>query len=290
MRFTTLWVDNMATPCVRATNGYIPLRAAGPDAPATMTALLAMGQAEMIGLASTAQMLGSNQLVSFETAVHLPVIPTPGKVICLGLNYHAHAAEGGFAVPEYPAIFMRVPTSLVAHHAPMIRPLVCEQLDYEVELAVIIGRRTRHALKTDALSSVAGYSVFNDGSVRAYQRKTAQWTVGKNFDATGAFGPEFVSADELPPGANGLRISTRINGQIVQDSNTSDMIFDVATTVSLLSACMTLEPGDVIIMGTPSGVGHARKPQLWMKEGDVCECEIEGIGILRNSIKNEVPN
>lgn len=288
MRFATLLLDNIATPCVRSNNNYIPLRTAGLDVPATMAALLEAGRAEMMRLASAAQTLGSDQRVPFETAVHLPVIPTPGKIVCLGLNFHAHAAEGGFTVPDYPAIFMRAPTSLVAHRASIIRPLVSEQLDYEVELAVIIGRRTRHVRKADALSSVAGYSVFNDGSIRAYQRKTSQWTMGKNFDATGAFGPELVSADELAPGANGLRISTRLNGQVVQDSNTSDMIFDVATTVSLLSECMTLDPGDVIIMGTPAGVGYARKPQLWMKEGDVCECEIEGIGILRNSIKNEV--
>ena len=148
------------------------------------------------------------------------------------------------------------------------------------EGAVAISRAT-------ALSHVAGYSVFNDGSIRDYQFKSSQWTMGKNFDGTGSFGPEFVSADDLPAGAKGLRVSTRLNGALVQDANTSNMIFDVATTIAILSECMTLEIGDVIIMGTPSGVGFARKPQLWMKPGDVCECSIEGVGTLRNPIVQE---
>src|SRR5690606_36798977 len=155
------------------------------------------------------------------------------------------------------------------------------------ELAAVIGRRARHVSAEDALQYVAGYSCFNDASVRDYQRKTAQWTIGKNFDATGAFGPFFVTADELPPGAQGLRISTRLNGEVMQDANTGDMLFPVAETIALLTECMTLEPGDVLVMGTPAGVGHARKPQVWMKDGDVVEIEIEGIGVLRNPIVDE---
>jgi 2-keto-4-pentenoate hydratase/2-oxohepta-3-ene-1,7-dioic acid hydratase in catechol pathway len=171
----------------------------------------------------------------------------------------------------------------------MIRPAQSEQFDYEVELAVIIGKRTRRATTQDALFSVAGYSVFNDGSVRDYQFKTSQWTIGKNFDSTGSFGPDFVSADELPPGAKGLRVTTRLNGTLVQDADTADMIFDVAATIAILSECMTLAIGDVIVMGTPSGVGFARTPQLWMKPGDICECAIEGVGSLRNPIAQEQP-
>jgi len=216
-----------------------------------------------------------------------PVV-SPGKVLCLGLNYVDHADEGGFEKPDYPVLFMRGRTSLVAHGKPMIRPRCSERLDYEAELAVIIGTTARHLTPGEALSCVAGYAVFNDGSVRDYQRKTHQWTMGKNFDATGGFGPEFVSADELPPGAAGLRIQSRLNGQIMQDANTSDMVFSVVDTLCYLTEVMTLEPGDVIAMGTPAGVGHARRPPVWMKAGDICEIEIEGIGVLRNPIADEV--
>jgi 2-keto-4-pentenoate hydratase/2-oxohepta-3-ene-1,7-dioic acid hydratase in catechol pathway len=227
------------------------------------------------------------EAIDADLAYYLPPIPNPGKIICLGLNYKDHAAESGFIAPDYPAIFLRTPASLVAHGANLIRPRVSEQFDFEVELAVVIGKPARHATIESALSSVAGYSVFNDGSVRNYQLKSEQWTIGKNFDGTGGFGPDFVTTEEVPSGAKGLHITTRLNGHTVQDANTSDMVFDVATTIAILSECMTLEAGDVIIMGTPSGVGYARKPPLWMKPGDVCECEIETIGILRNTIAEE---
>ena len=218
---------------------------------------------------------------------YLPPITNPPKILCLGLNYVDHAAEGGLQVPDYPTIFMPGRTSLVGHGQPIVRPRVSEQLDYEAELVAVIGKRGRHVPKEDALSIVAGYSVFNDGSIRNYQRRTPQWTMGKNFDGTGGFGPAFVTADEVPPGGKGLSIQCRLNGQVVQDANTADMVFDVETTISLITEGMTLEPGDVLVMGTPSGVGHARKPPLWMKAGDVCEVEIEGIGLLVNPIVDE---
>lgn len=218
----------------------------------------------------------------------LPPVPRPGKIICLGLNYAAHAAEGGRDKPDYPNFFMRSATSLVGHGAPMRRPRISQQLDFEAELAAIIGRRVpRHTLKSDALSFVAGYSCFNDGSVRDYQRRTPQWTIGKNFDCTGPFGPSFVSADELPPGATGLNIQSRLNGAVMQSANTADMIFPVDETIMLLSQCMTLEPGDVLVMGTPAGVGFARTPPLWMKHGDTIEIEIEGVGLLSNPVIDE---
>jgi 2-keto-4-pentenoate hydratase/2-oxohepta-3-ene-1,7-dioic acid hydratase in catechol pathway len=182
---------------------------------------------------------------------------------------------------------MRGPTSLVAHNEPIIRPRCSEQLDYEAELVAIVGKRGKHVPESDALDYIAGYSIFNEGSIREYQRKTSQWTAGKNFDKTGAFGPEFVTADELPPGATGLGIQSRLNGQVMQDANTSMMLFDVKETVALLTEFMTIEPGDVLVMGTPAGVGHARKPPVWMKDGDVCEIEIEKIGVLHNPIKDE---
>ena len=185
---------------------------------------------------------------------------------------------------EYPSIFLRTPASLVGAGSPIVRPRVSETLDYEAELAVIIGTGGRNIGEADALGHVGGYSVFNDVSVRAYQRRTSQWTMGKNFDGTGPFGPALVTPDELPAGAAGLRIQTILNGQVLQDANTDDMIFKVAPTIALVSEVMTLEPGDVIAMGTPSGVGHARKPPLWMKPGDVCQVVIERVGVLENGV------
>jgi 2-keto-4-pentenoate hydratase/2-oxohepta-3-ene-1,7-dioic acid hydratase in catechol pathway len=217
----------------------------------------------------------------------LPVIEKPGKIVCLGLNYAEHAREGGFAVPDYPALFLRVASTLIGHGAAILRPTASEALDYEAELAVVIGRRGRHLNAADALDYVAGYTAFNDASVRDYQRRTAQWTPGKNFDATGALGPFLVTPDEVPPGGAGLHIECRLNGRIMQSSATSDMIFNVPRTLEILSEIMTLEPGDVIATGTPPGVGHARKPPVWMRDGDVVEIEIEKIGVLRNPVRDE---
>ena len=177
-------------------------------------------------------------------------------------------------------------TSLVAHGEPLVRPLASDKLDWEAELAVVIGRTARHVQATRALDHVAGYACFNDGSVRNYQRKSTQWTMGKNFDLTGAFGPEIVTADELPAGAAGLRIVSRVNGTVMQDGNTGDMIFDVPALIETLSEVMTLEPGDVIATGTPAGVGYARTPPVFLKAGDVCEVEIEGVGTISNPIED----
>lgn len=214
-------------------------------------------------------------------------IANPPKFICVGLNYALHAKEGGHAIPIYPSFFLRVPTSLVAAGAPVIRPKASEQLDYECELTIVIGKGGRHIPEEKALEHVFGYTLFNDVSVRDFQRKTSQWTAGKNFDGTGPLGPWIVTADELPPGASGLRIATRVNGATMQESNTSDMIFSTARTVALLSEIMTLQPGDLIATGTPSGVAHARKPPAWMKAGDTVEVEVEGIGVLSNPVVDE---
>ncbi|WP_417586881.1 fumarylacetoacetate hydrolase family protein [Pararhodobacter oceanensis] len=214
-------------------------------------------------------------------------IARPGKIVCLGLNYAEHAREGGYDVPEYPAMFLRAATSMVPAGAPMVLPEASETFDYETELMIIIGKGGRHISEADALDHVFGYTTFNDGSIRDYQRKTHQWTAGKNFDGTGALGPIVVTPDELPAGASGLAIRTRLNGRIMQDSNTSDMIFPAARTIAIVSEIMTLEPGDMIAFGTPPGVGHARRPQVWMKDGDVIEVEIEGIGTCRNPVVSE---
>lgn len=214
-------------------------------------------------------------------------VARPGKVICLGLNYAAHAAEGGNAAPEYPSFFMRGATSLIAHQAPLLRPRASDKLDFEAELAVVIGRRARHLSVDNALDAVAGYACFNDGTLRDYQRRTAQWTIGKNFDGTGALGPWLVPATDLPPGASGLKIESRLNGQVMQSDNTRHMIVTVAQALVLLTEVLTLEPGDVVAMGTPSGVGYARKPPVWMQPGDRIEIEIEGVGLLSNPIVQE---
>lgn len=217
----------------------------------------------------------------------LPPLARPGKIVCVGLNYADHTAESGMKQPDYPTLFARFTTTLVGHDAPVVRPKVSERFDYEGELVAVIGKGGRHIPRATALDHVFGWSVFNDVSVRDYQFKSPQWTMGKNFDATGAFGPFLVTADEVPAGGRGLTLETRLNGTVVQHATTDDLIFDVASLIAIISEGITLEPGDVIVTGTPSGVGAARKPQLWMKPGDVCEVEIEGIGLLVNRVVDE---
>lgn len=256
----------------------------GADVPADVMGAIAGGAAARSAI--EAAMAGGQRRKLGEVRPAIP-IAVPPKMICVGLNYALHAREGGHDIPSYPAFFLRVAQSLLPAEAPVIRPKCSDQLDYECELAIVIGKGGRHISEADALDHVFGYTAFNDVSVRDFQRKGGQWTAGKNFDGTGPLGPHIVTADELPPGASGLRIQTRVNGNVMQDSDTSDMIFSSARIVSLLSEFMTLEPGDVIATGTPSGVAHARKPPAWMKAGDVVEIEIEGIGILRNPIVDE---
>lgn len=217
----------------------------------------------------------------------LPPVTQPAKIICVGLNYKDHTAESDYQQPDYPTFFLRLTTSLTAHNAPIERPLASDSLDFEGELAVIIGKAGRHVTRDSALEYVFGYSVFNDGSVREYQFKSPQWTIGKTFDKTGGFGPAVVTADALPAGAYGLDIQTHLNGEVVQSSNTRYMIHDVAELIAVLSEAITLEPGDVIVAGTPSGIGWARNPRLLMRDGDVCEVTIEKIGTLRNPIVDE---
>ena len=265
----------------------IDLGIADPSLPKTLKELIAAGPSALAGAkAAPAKAPASARFVLDAMKPALPIDP-PGKIVCVGLNYALHAKEGGHDIPTYPSFFLRVPTSLVAAGAPVVRPKASIQLDYECELAIVIGKRGRHIPEAKALEHVFGYTLFNDVSVRDFQRKTSQWTPGKNFDGTGPLGPWVVTADELPPGAAGLRIMTRVNGETMQDSNTSDMIFSTARTIARLSEFMTLEPGDVIATGTPSGVAHARKPPAWMKAGDKVEVEIEKIGVLANPVVDE---
>ena len=219
-----------------------------------------------------------------------PALPIerPGKCVCLGLNYVDHIKEGGYDVPSYPALFMRATTSLMAAGEPMVRPSCSEQLDYEAEMMVIIGKGGRHISEADALDHIFGYTIFNDGSVREYQRKTHQWTPGKNFDATGPIGPTVVTPDELPEGGTGLKIESRVGDEILQSATTSDMLWTTARTIATISEYSTLEPGDLIALGTPPGVGHAKKPNpRWLRPGEVIEIEIEKIGVLANPIVAE---
>ncbi len=219
-----------------------------------------------------------------------PALPitVPGKVICLGLNYVEHIREGGYDIPDYPALFMRGNNSLIPADAPMVVPSVSDKLDFEVELMIVIGQGGRHISESDALKHVFGYTVFNDGSVRDYQKKTHQWTPGKNFDQTGAVGPIVVTQDEVAEAAHGLKIESRINGDIMQSADTSDMLWSVPKVIATISEFATLNPGDLIATGTPPGVGQARTPPRFLRPGDLVEAEIEGIGICSNPIIAEV--
>jgi 2-keto-4-pentenoate hydratase/2-oxohepta-3-ene-1,7-dioic acid hydratase in catechol pathway len=217
----------------------------------------------------------------------LPPVLVPEKALAIGLNYADHAAEGAQAVPEYPVVFSRYRSSWVGHKAPIIKPQASVAFDYEGEMVIVIGKPGRNIAIADALGHVAGYSLFNEGSARDFQTRTHQWTIGKNFDGSGSFGPFLVTADELPAGAKGLQLRTVLNGQEMQNASTSDMLFDVPTLIATLSVVMELHPGDIIISGTPSGVGAARTPPVFMQPGDVCEVSIEGIGTLSNPIAAE---
>lgn len=260
-------------------------RQADADYPGTLGALVVEGRDV---LERAGRNLASGAEIDLAKVAVLPPIGNPGKIICVGLNYSEHAAESNVAPPAFPTIFARFSTSLIGHGAPLIRPRVSSHFDYEGELVAVIGTAGRHIPRERALDHVVGYSIFNDGSVRDIQLRTSQWTLGKNFDGTGAFGPCLVTADSLPLGARGLRLTTRLNGRTVQDASTDDLIFDIPTLIAEISMALTLLPGDVIVTGTPSGVGQSRSPQLFMKAGDVCEVEVEGIGTLRNPVANEV--
>jgi len=216
----------------------------------------------------------------------LPLIPNPTKILCVGLNYATHVAETGRDQKEYPAIFTRWADSLIADGEPLVRPPESTRFDYEGELAVVIGKGGRRIPREKALEHVAGYSVFNDGSVRDWQRHNIQFTPGKNFPGTGAFGPALVTPDELPD-LGDQRVQTRINGQLVQDQPVSDMIWDVAFVIAYCSTFTTLEPGDVIASGTPGGVGDKRNPPLYMKAGDIAEISIGKVGTLTNPVIDE---
>jgi 2-keto-4-pentenoate hydratase/2-oxohepta-3-ene-1,7-dioic acid hydratase in catechol pathway len=267
----------------------VDLQAAEPRIPNDLGAWLAKTNGDTVELGEIAKRAPASARRPLASITYALPVGRPGKIICLGLNYLEHVKEGSQPdnIPKFPTIFMRGLTSLVPHGAPIIRPQASETLDYEAELILVVGKRAKHLTAANATSCIAGYSCGNEGSVREFQRKTTQWDMGKNFDRTGGFGPWLVTADELPDAAKGLKIQSRLNGTVMQSDNTDNMMFPIVAMLVYITQGITLEPGDVIFTGTPSGVGHARKPPVWMKNGDTIEVEIERIGTLRNPIADE---
>lgn len=250
--------------------------------PGGLRAALAAG-----ALPELARLASSKPDFALTDVTFAPVIPDPAaKILCVGINYLPHIKEMGRERPDKPVLFTRFQDSLVGHGQPLLRPLESEQLDFEGELAVVIGKRARRVSKARALDFVAGYACFNDGSIRDFQRHSAQFTPGKNFHASGSFGPWLVTADEIPDPAK-LTLTTRLNGEIVQHESVGELCFDVPALIEYCSIWSQLEPGDVIVTGTPGGVGAGRKPPLWMKPGDTVEVEITGLGTLRNPVAAE---
>ncbi len=239
------------------------------------------------GLGRAAALAGEPADFPLESVVLAPVIPNPDKILCVGLNFRTHVAETGRSETEHPVLFARFAGSQIGHGAPLIRPLESEQFDYEAEVAVIIGTGGRRIPEAQALAHVAGYAPYNDASVRDWQRHTHQFLPGKTFAGTGAFGPWMVTADEIPDPAT-LHLTCRLNGQVVQDTGLDRLITPIPRLIAYCSTILPLLPGDVIVTGTPGGVGARRDPPLWMKPGDLCEVEVSGIGILRNLVAAEV--
>jgi 2-keto-4-pentenoate hydratase/2-oxohepta-3-ene-1,7-dioic acid hydratase in catechol pathway len=270
----------------RINDELVELASGDAGLPDNLDAILALGSAGNDAVKKAISAAKSR--IPLAGLKYLPPVLNPAKIICVGLNYVDHVAESPYKdLPKYPVLFSRWRSTYVAHGEQLVRPHVSANFDYEGEVVAVIGKAGRYITKEKALEHIAGYSIFNDGSIRDYQFKSTQWMMGKNFDATGAFGPEFVSADEVPAGARGLQLKTRLNGETVQNANTRDMIFDMETLISICSVAVELRPGDIIISGTPSGVGFGRTPPLFMKAGDVCEIEVEGLGLLRNSVRDE---
>jgi 2-keto-4-pentenoate hydratase/2-oxohepta-3-ene-1,7-dioic acid hydratase in catechol pathway len=252
-----------------------------------MTTFLASGEPALaaarkidLNLRAETPVDGLTQLGEVEL---LPPVPNPPKCLCVARNYAAHAAETGRELPTHPSLFLRLPRTLVGDGAPIVVPPVSDRVDWEGELAVVIGKPGRYVSEADALAHVAGYSIFNDVSIRDFQKHTQQFTPGKNFDASGPFGPALVTADEVPDPMS-LAIETRVNGELKQAASSGEMVFGIAAQIAYISQFTELEPGDVIATGTPAGVGVARKPPEFLRPGDVCTVAIEGLGELRSPV------
>ena len=281
MRITSYSIDGIKSFGVVTDDGVIDAKplAGGPQ---SLKDAIAAGSMDMIAEAAVKRSADH----SIDEVEFLPVIPDPDKIIAVGLNYRSHVLEGGRDIPEWPMIFTRFANSQVGHGQPMIKPNVSEMFDFEGEMAVIIGRSCRHVSEADALSVVAGYACYNDGSIRDYQRHTSQFVPGKSFYKSGAFGPWMVTADEIPdPGA--LTLMTRLNGKEMQHATTDDLLFNIPQLIHYLTTVTELVPGDVIVSGTTGGVGCYRDPPVFMKDGDIIEIELDKIGVLRNPVVNE---
>ena len=252
--------------------------ARAPDLKAFIAANLLADAAGVVAAAKNTLALADVQ--------QLPVIPNPGKIFCIGLNYGEHIRETGKEVTEKPVIFLRVADSQLAHGEDIVRPTVSQRLDYEGEIAIVIGKGGRHISEEDSWSHIAGYSCYNDGSVRDWQLHTSQWAPGKNFWRTGGFGPWMVTADEIAPDQK-MTLVTRLNGEEMQRATTDMMVHSLPRQIAYISAFIPLEAGDVIVTGTPGGVGNKRTPQVFMKPGDVVEIDVDAVGILRNGIRDE---
>jgi 2-keto-4-pentenoate hydratase/2-oxohepta-3-ene-1,7-dioic acid hydratase in catechol pathway len=284
MRLATLHTPDGPRAHVRSGDGYLDLHATDPTLPPTIRGLLAAGPG---ALERAKALVGRPPTVSLADARFAPVIPDAGKILCIGLNYRDHAIEGGKAIPTEPVLFAKFANTLIAHGDAIRLPRVSQKVDYEAELVVVVGRRGRDISEADAMSHVAGYTCGHDVSARDWQFRGAekQWTIGKTFDTFAPTGPELVTADELTD-PHGLQVRLRLNGETMQNSNTREFIFRIPQLIAYLTQIVTIEPGDIIFTGTPPGVGAARQPPVWLKPGDVCEVEIDGIGVLRNRVES----
>ncbi|WP_027554228.1 fumarylacetoacetate hydrolase family protein [Bradyrhizobium sp. Cp5.3] len=290
MKIVSFTFNNSERLGVADGDNVIDLQAVDPAVPNDLGDWLRQQNGDLEPLRALAKRAPASARRSIEQVKYGLPVARPGKILCLGLNYMDHVKEGRHAdnVPKWPSLFFRVLSSFVPHNASIIRPLASEQFDYEAEMVAVVGTRARHLTISNALDCIVGYSIANDGSIRDFQRHTTQWTIGKNFDRSGSIGPWFISSDELPRGGAGLKIQSRLNGKVMQSDNTENLMFPLAETLVYVTKAITLEPGDIILTGTPSGVGQAQKPNpVWMKAGDVCEIEVEGIGVLRNIIEDE---
>ncbi len=285
MKLATIQVGTGTSVAVRQEDGsLIELWRVGPEVPDDVGSLLALGPEAVDDIVRRAQNVGER--VSVDDVVFKPLVTRPHAVWCAALNYPNHVSEGNWERPSYPPFFLRVADSLCGHLEPMVRPSVSDRLDYEGELAVVIGKTARHVPEADAYDIVAGYSCFNDGSVRDWQRHTQQITSGKNFTATGGFGPWLTTKDEVPD-IEAAELSTRLNGTSIQETKIGEMIFGIPQQISYLSTMCELRPGDVVVTGTPGGVGARQDPPVFMQAGDVVEVEISGVGLLNNPIVEE---
>lgn len=280
MKLCSFRANNQATYGVLSGSGLIDLGRRLPEN--SLREFIAAGD-----LSRAEAFSGEAADFSFDEVKHDPVIPNPDKIICVGLNYHEHIQETGHEETPNPVLFPRYAGSQIGHQQPLIKPPESNKFDYEGELAVIIGKECRRVSEQDALSVVAGYACYNDGSIRDWQKHTHQFLPGKTFYGTGGFGPWMVTADEIPDPSK-LHLQTRLNGEIMQDSTTDLMIASVPRLISYCSTILPLLPGDVIVSGTPGGVGARRRPPVFMKHDDICEIEISGIGILSNKVQDEV--